>query len=224
MPNSLMAKIGEYLKAILFALILALLIRAFVVQAFKIPSGSMLDTLLIGDHLLVTKFAYDFKIPFTGTAIELNDPEPGDIIVFLYGQDVPNLTDEPRRWLECNLPFQGYADETCPKDFIKRVIGVPGDIVEVRNKNVLINGRELREPYVQHTDPYRLVKPRDSFGPIKVPENKYFVLGDNRDESLDSRFWGFVDRERIRGKAWRIYWSWEAGEGPRLERIGRLLE
>ncbi|GAB6059278.1 signal peptidase I [Desulfonatronum parangueonense] len=224
MPKSLMATVGEYLKAILFALVLALLIRFFVVQAFKIPSGSMMDTLLIGDHLLVTKFAYDVKIPFVGTAIDLNDPERGDIIVFLYGQDVPSLTDEPGRWLDCNLPFQGYADESCPKDFIKRIIALPGDIVEVRNKDVLVNGRELYEPYVQHSDPHRIIKPRDSFGPIKVPEDKYFVLGDNRDESLDSRFWGFVDRDRIRGKAWRIYWSWEADGGPRLNRIGKLLE
>ncbi|SDB13208.1 signal peptidase I [Desulfonatronum thiosulfatophilum] len=224
MPKSLMATVGEYLKAILFALILALLIRFFVVQAFKIPSGSMMDTLLIGDHLLVSKFAYDVKIPLAGTAIDLSDPERGDIIVFLYGQDVPRLTDEPGRWLECNLPFQGYADESCPKDFIKRIIGLPGDIVEVRNKDILVNGRELYEPYVQHSDPHRIIKPRDSFGPIKVPEDKYFVLGDNRDESLDSRFWGFVDRERIRGKAWRIYWSWESDHGPRLNRIGKLLE
>lgn len=222
MSKSLSATFGEYLKAILLAVILALLIRSFVVQAFKIPSGSMLDTLLIGDHLLVTKFAYDLKVPLTSLAIELNDPKQGDIVVFLFGQDVPRFFEEPGRWLQCNLP--GLADEACPKDFIKRIIGLPGDIVEVRNKRVLVNGRELVEPYAQYRDPHRSIQPRDKLGPLKVPEGKFFVLGDNRDESLDSRFWGFVDRQRIKGKAWRVYWSWESGNGPRWERIGRALE
>lgn len=222
MPQTLLATLREYLKAILLAVILALLIRTFLVQAFKIPSGSMLETLLVGDHLLVTKFAYDVKIPFSNFVIELDEPRRGDIVVFLFGQHVPTLAEEPRRWLQCGLP--GLADEACPQDFIKRVIGLPGDIVEIREKRVLVNGRELDEPYVQFRDPHRNVQPRDRLGPLKVPENKYFVLGDNRDESLDSRFWGFVDRERIKGKAWRIYWSWEAGDGPRWDRIGRLLE
>ncbi len=221
MSKSLAATLWEYLKAILMAVVLALLIRSFVVQAFKIPSGSMLETLQIGDHLLVTKFAYDVKIPLIGAVIALDEPERGDIVVFLFGQDVPAVTEEPGRWLQCALP--GLADEACPKDFIKRVVGLPGDIVEIRRKQVLVNGRELDEPYVQFRDTHRDVQPRDRLGPLKVPEGKYFVLGDNRDESLDSRFWGFVDRERIKGKAWRIYWSWEAGEGPRWERIGRIL-
>lgn len=222
MPKSFTATLGEYLKAILLAVILALLIRSFVVQAFKIPSGSMLDTLLIGDHLLVTKFAYDLKIPLAGSVLEVAEPERGDIVVFLFGQDIPVLSEEPGRWLRCNVP--GLADDACPKDFIKRVIGLPGDIVEVREKQVLINGRELEEPYAQFRDASRFIQPRDKLGPLRVPEDKFFVLGDNRDESLDSRFWGFVDRERIKGRAWRIYWSWEAGEGPRWERIGRTLE
>ncbi len=222
MSKSLATTLWEYVKAILLAVVLALLIRAFVVQAFKIPSGSMLETLLVGDHLLVTKFAYDVKIPLTGAVIELDEPERGDIVVFLFGQDVPVFTEEPGRWLQCALP--GLADDACPQDFIKRVVGLPGDIVEIRRKRVLVNGRELDEPYVQFRDAtLRNVQPRDRLGPLKVPEGKYFVLGDNRDESLDSRFWGFVDRERIKGKAWRIYWSWEAGEGPRWERMGRTL-
>jgi signal peptidase I len=223
MSKSLATTLWEYVKAILLAVLLALLIRSFVVQAFKIPSGSMLDTLLVGDHLLVTKFAYDVKIPLTGAVIELDEPERGDIVVFLFGQDVPVFTEEPARWLQCSLP--GLADEACPQDFIKRVVGLPGDIVEIRRKRVLVNGRELDEPYVQFRDAtLRNVQPRDRLGPLKVPEGKYFVLGDNRDESLDSRFWGFVDRERIKGKAWRIYWSWEAGKGPRWERMGRALQ
>jgi signal peptidase I len=224
MPKSLRTTLGEYAKAILLALFLALFIRSFVVQAFKIPSGSMLDTLLIGDHLLVTKFAYDLKLPLTDISLALDDPQRGDIIVFLYGQEVPKLTEHPGRWLECNLPLEAFADESCPKDFIKRVIGLPGDILEVRNKAVYVNGRQLDESYIQHSDPYRIIRPRDMLGPLKIPEDKYFVLGDNRDESLDSRFWGFVDRDRIKGKAWRIYWSWEQGNGPRWERIGRAVE
>ncbi|TVQ98503.1 MAG: signal peptidase I [Desulfovibrionales bacterium] len=222
MPKSMKATLWEYFKAILLAVILALLIRSFIVQAFKIPSGSMEETLLIGDHLLVTKFAYDIKIPLAGVVFDLDEPERGDIVVFLFGQDVPALRQEPARWLQCNLP--GLADEACPQDFIKRVVGLPGDIIEVREKQVLVNGRELEEPYAQFRDTRHSIVPRDKLGPLRVPEGKYFVLGDNRDESLDSRFWGFVDRERIKGKAWRIYWSWDAGAGPRWERIGRLLE
>lgn len=222
--KSLAATLGEYLKAILLALFLALFIRSCVVQAFKIPSGSMLDTLLIGDHLLVTKFAYDLKIPLLNQGMALTDPEHGDIVVFLYGQEAPTLATDPGRWLECAVSMGDAADESCPKDFIKRIIGLPGDVVEVRDKRIFVNGLMLDEPYVQHTDPRHMIRPRDNLGPIKVPENKYFVLGDNRDESLDSRFWGFVDRDRIKGKAWRIYWSWEQGNGPRWERMGRALE
>ncbi|HDQ40156.1 MAG TPA: signal peptidase I [Desulfonatronum sp.] len=220
-----LAKIfAEYAKALFLALFLALFIRSCVVQAFKIPSGSMLDTLLIGDHLLVTKFAYDLKVPLTDWALSLSDPERGDIIVFLYGQDAPALTTDPSRWLECSLSMLGEQDESCPKDFIKRVVGLPGDQVEVRDKRIYINEDMLDEPYVQFRDPHRQIRPRDNLGPLLVPDDKYFVLGDNRDESLDSRFWGFVDRDRIKGRAWRIYWSWEQGNGPRWQRIGRAVE
>jgi signal peptidase I len=214
----------EYLKAIVLALFLALFIRSFVVQAFKIPSGSMLDTLLIGDHLLVTKFAYDLKIPLTDGGPALDDPQYGDIIVFLYGQEAPTFLEDPGRWFECNVPLGSPPDDACPKDFIKRVIGLPGDVLEIRDKDVYVNGQIQNEPYVLHRDPHRIVRPRDMLGPITVPEDKYFVLGDNRDESLDSRFWGFVDRDRIKGRAWRIYWSWEQGAGPRWKRIGKALE
>lgn len=222
--KSLAATLGEYVKAIFLALFLALFIRSCVVQAFKIPSGSMLDTLLIGDHLLVTKFAYDLKIPLVDLGIALADPQHGDIVVFLYGQEAPNLAADPAHWLECSIPMAGEQDESCPKDFIKRIIGLPGDEVEVRGKRIFINGQMLDESYVQYRDPHHLIRPRDNLGPIRVPENKYFVLGDNRDESLDSRFWGFVDRDRIKGKAWRIYWSWEQGNGPRWGRIGQALQ
>lgn len=222
--KTFVATLGEYAKALFLALLMALFIRACVVQAFKIPSGSMLDTLLIGDHLLVSKFAYDLKIPLTGLAFPLNEPNRGDIIVFLYGQQAPSLLDDPARWMECSLSLLGEQDDSCPKDFIKRVVGLPGDEVEVREKRVLINGQALHEPYARYRDLHRMIRPRDNLGPLSVPENKYFVLGDNRDESLDSRFWGFVDRDRIKGKAWRVYWSWERGNGLRWQRIGQSIE
>ncbi len=190
--------VKEYAEALIIALALALVIRAFVVQAFKIPSGSMLDTLLIGDHLLVSKFSYGVKLPFTDmTVIPVGEPKFGDIIVFEYPQD-PS------------------------KDFIKRVIGVPGDTVEIRDKQVIRNGQALTEPYVRHVDPH--IRPeRDQMQPLTVPAGKYFVMGDNRDESYDSRFWGFVDESKIKGKAWIIYFSLEDLTHIRWDRIGHLV-
>jgi signal peptidase I len=190
----------EYAEALIVALVLAFIIRSFVVQAFKIPSGSMLQTLQIGDHLLVTKFAYGVKIPFTNTMIiERDGPERGDVIVFDFPED-PS------------------------KDFIKRVIAVPGDVIEIREKKVFLNGEELQESYIQHVDASASVPRRDNFGPVMVPENKYFVMGDNRDESYDSRFWGFVERNTIAGKALILYWSWESLTNVRWERIGQMVE
>ena len=170
----------EYAEALIVALVLAFFIRSFVIQAFKIPSGSMLQTLQIGDHLLVTKFAYGVKIPFTNIMVyEREGPRHGDIIVFEFPED-PS------------------------KDFIKRVIGTPGDVIEIRDKQVFRNGEMLNEPYVQHVHS-AIVLQRDNFGPITVPEGKYFVLGDNRDESYDFRFWGFVERRSIVGKTLILY-------------------
>ena len=188
----------EYLEALAVALVLAFVIRTFVVQAFKIPSGSMLDTLLIGDHLLVNKFLYGTRIPFTDKVIlPIEEPADGDVIVFEFPEDTS-------------------------KDFIKRIIGVPGDVVEMKDKALYRNGEKLVEPYIKHTDPNAQQR-RDNFGPITVPAGKYFVLGDNRDESYDSRFWGFVDKEKIRGKAWVIYWSWDGPTDIRWSRIGNLV-
>ena len=188
----------EYLEALAVALVLAFVIRTFVVQAFKIPSGSMLDTLLIGDHLLVNKFLYGTRIPFTDKVIlPLEDPQHGDVIVFEFPEDTS-------------------------KDFIKRIIGLPGDVLEMKDKVVYRNGEKLDEPYIKHTDPGMQAR-RDNFGPITVPPGKYFVMGDNRDESYDSRFWGFVDKDKIRGKAWVIYWSWEGPTDIRWSRIGRIV-
>jgi len=198
------SRVREYVEAFVIAIVLALFVRTFVVQAFKIPSGSMIPTLLIGDHILVNKFVYGIKLPFTNTTvIPISRPDRDDIIVFKYPQD-----------------------ET--KDFIKRVIGLPGDRVEVRHRQVYINDQPLTEPYAVHQDGVTSemeVRPRDEFGPVTVPTDSYFVMGDNRDHSLDSRFWGFVKAEKIKGRAFLIYWSWDGtGEWIRWERFGRVVK
>ena len=180
--------VREYIEAIVIAVLLALFIRTFIVQAFKIPSGSMLETLQIGDHLLVSKFIYGIKTPFSGKVlIPIKEPQRGDIIVFKYPEN-PSL------------------------DYIKRVVAVGGETVEIKNKKVFINGKPLADDHGQFKDE-RLVAasdgPRDNFGPATVPQGKLFVMGDNRDNSYDSRFWGFVDLEAVRGKAFILYWSWD---------------
>jgi signal peptidase I len=193
----------EYVQAIVTALILALIIRAYIVQAFKIPSGSMIPTLLVGDHILVNKFIYGTKIPFSDKKILIfKKPEKGDIIVFKF-------------------------PENPKKDFIKRVIATEGDIIEERDKVVYVNGLAIKEPYARHVDSSLrpgTFDPRDNFGPIKVPKDKVFVMGDNRDQSYDSRYWGFVDLKDIKGKALIIYWSWDPNNSLRFNRIGRLIK
>lgn len=179
--------VREYAEAIIVAIILALFIRSFVVQAFKIPSGSMLPTLQIGDHLLVNKFIYGVKLPMTGTMlIPWKSPARDDIVVFRFPRDRS-------------------------VDYIKRVVGVAGDTIEIKNKQVYINGKAVKNPHAHYTDS-RILKasagPRDNYGPVRVPEGKIFVMGDNRDNSYDSRFWGFVDLKDVLGKALIIYWSW----------------
>ena len=192
--------VREYAEALLLALLLALFIRTFLVQAFKIPSESMLSTLLVGDHLLASKCAYGVNVPFTNLRLyQGEDPVRGDIIIFEYPRD-PSV------------------------DYIKRIIGVPGDVIAVRNKQLFRNGQIVREEYIRFTKPNEIEPVRDNFGPVTVPEGKYFVMGDNRDNSLDSRFWGFVDRKAIRAKAWRIYWSWGGFSDIRFNRMGRLIQ
>lgn len=203
MAKSKKKVILEYAEAIITALILALLIRAYVIQAFKIPSGSMIPSLLIGDHILVTKFIYGTKLPFSDKRIlVLKKPERGDIIVFKYPED-------PKR------------------DFIKRVVAIEGDVIEARNKIIYVNGTPIKEPYTQHTDNSLKplgIEPRDNFGPFIVPKNKFFVMGDNRDQSYDSRYWGYVDIKEIKGKALIIYWSWDSNDNwVRFKRIGSLV-
>ena len=212
----------EYAEAIVVAMLLAFAIRVFVVQAFKIPSGSMIPTLLIGDHILVSKLSYGIQWPSqckfqaafppvncyaSQALIEFGKPQRGDIIVFRFPEDEE-------------------------KDFIKRIVGTPGDTVQLRNKAVLVNGVVLEDkPFTQRIDPGIIdgtINPRDNFGPVTVPDGAYFVMGDNRDQSLDSRFWGFVREEKIRGKAFRIYWSWN-GQGQwtewvRWDRFGKAIQ
>ncbi len=191
--------VREYVEAILIAVLLALLIRTFVVQAFKIPSGSMIPTLLVGDHILVNKFVYRFR-----------DPARGDVVVFKYP------VDEHR-------------------DFIKRVIGVGGEDIYVKDRQVYVNCRPpgptcqpIREPWAYYED--RMGLGGETFGPVHVPPGSYFVMGDNRNNSQDSRYWGFVKGEKVKGQAFVIYWSWDSDRDEkalwgrvRWGRLGRLI-
>ena len=196
--------VREYAESIIIAVILALIIRTFVVQAFKIPSGSMEDTLVIGDHLLVNKFIYGMQIPFTDKRIlKIRDPQRGDVIVFEYPED-PS------------------------KDFIKRVVGTPGDEVQVINKTVYVNGKIYVNPHEVHKESEIIPEaqnPRDNTKLIKVPAGAFFVMGDNRDRSYDSRFWGFVKNEKIKGLAFIKYWSWDSEKWRvRWGRVGRPIK
>jgi len=207
-------KLRENIEAIIIAIILALFIRTFIVQAFKIPSGSMIPTLLVGDHILVSKFIYGVKIPYLNmTIIPGADPKYDDIVVFEYPKD-------PQ------------------KDYIKRVVGLPGDIVEIKNKQVYINQNKVEDIHAYFDDEINsplLNRPRDNYGPVKVPENSIFVMGDNRDHSYDSRFWGFVGMDALKGKAFIVYFSWDTSAFDwtfsdffnikvRWNRLGHLLK
>jgi signal peptidase I len=186
----------EYFESIVIAVILALFIRTFVVQAFKIPTGSMENNLLIGDHLLVNKFVFGpTESVLERKLLPVGSVHRGDVIVFKY-------PEEPER------------------DFIKRVIGLPGETLEMREKKMYINGSPLDEPYVHFLEPpsgdpsmheVTAFDLRERYGPVTVPADEYFVMGDNRDNSQDSRYWGFLPRDYIKGKALIIYWSYEAG-------------
>ena len=218
----------EWVEPFLIAAVVALFIRQFVVEAFKIPSGSMIPTLTIGDHLLVNKFIYGPRIPFTDTRIfTWKEPKRGDVIVFKY----PENED---------------------KNFIKRVVGLPGDKIEIKNGKLFINdepvsivpitvsdGKQASSGYpyydkprlydeqlgaVKHEIQYLRDQAGYNFGPKIVPADSVFVMGDNRDNSQDSRVWGFVRRNKILGKALIIYWSWDGDDRwVRWERIGSLI-
>ena len=202
----------ETIEAIIIALVLALVIRAFCVQAFKIPSSSMEDTLLIGDHILVSKFAYGMQVP-----------RPAMITVM--GLSVPFFETQLKPiWGSVKrgdvIVFRFPGDRN--KDYIKRVIGISGDKVEVKNKRIFINGKAWEDKVgVFKGSQGGRAEMADNFGPYTVPDGKVFVMGDNRDRSFDSRFWGPVEINDIKGKAFVIYFSWNHDDGgARLGRIG----
>ncbi len=222
------AKTIETIEVIVVAVSLAIFIKAVGVQAFKIPSGSMLETLQIGDQLLVSKFLYGIPLPYTDVRLPaIRDPKRGDIVVFAYpGADNPDKPIELKE--DAVIGGDIYKGE----DFIKRIVAIPGDKVEIDGTVVKING-EAGEQWGQYdTNGYKIARnpapgysARMAMGPFTVPEGYYFVMGDNRDHSNDSRYWGFVKKGRIRGKAFVIYFSWlgsnRVAEG--LKRIGTLL-
>ena len=194
----------EYFESIAIAVILALFVRTFVVQAFKIPTGSMENSLLVGDHLLVNKFVFaPTGFDFEATLLPTRKITRGNVVVFKY-------PDDPSR------------------DFIKRIIGLPGEIIELQNKNLYIDGNILNEGYTKFLelpleDPSKLNQNnfdvRRQYGPVTIPANQYFVMGDNRDNSQDSRYWGFLPREYIKGEAMLIYWSYDVKLESRSENI-----
>ena len=195
----------EYFESMVIAVILALFVRTWAVQAFKIPTGSMEQNLLIGDHLLVNKFVYaPTASPLERLLLPIGDVERGDVLVFKYPQD-------PER------------------DFIKRVIGLPGETIELRQSRVLINGDPIEEPYLELMRPGGRVPPdiRGTFGPVVVPEGHVFMMGDNRGDSQDSRYWGSLPMNYVKGRAFMLYWSYEAdsafyadvGVGATLKRL-----
>lgn len=205
----------DYLEALLVAVILAAFARTFVVQAFKIPSRSMEENLLVGDHILVNKFVFGGSSSVTEAFLAYRSVRRGDVVVFRSPED-------PSR------------------DFIKRAIGLGGDRIEIRNKTVLVNGKVINEaPYVFFNDPrtyprsifldeeYRY---RDNFGPFEVPPGELFFMGDNRDDSNDSRFWGTVPESFVKGRALLIYWSFDSsreavawrGYGHRLKQLAEV--
>jgi len=195
--------VREYVEAALWALVLTLFLRAFVIQAFRIPSESMRDTLLVGDFLFVNKFEYGPKIPLTHIRLPgLRAPKRGDVIVFQFPQDPT-------------------------KDFIKRCIATGGQTIEEHEKVMSVDGQKLREPYVRHID--SMIRPagfdvRDTFGPLTVPQGEMFMMGDNRDNSNDSRYWGTLKMDLVRGHAMFIYWSWDPDKHwPRWNRIFQVI-
>ena len=202
--------IREWVEALLFALIVATVVRTYLFAPFKIPSGSMLPTIQIGDHIFATMYTYGTEIPILGIRIFTDPVKRGDIVIFPYPKN-PSI------------------------DYIKRTIGLPGETLEIRSDKVFINGKELDEPYAFFDRPNGQSDqsqsfsdgPVSNFGPVQIPEGKLFVMGDNRYNSADSRYWGFVDVDEISGKGQIIYWSHDPREsltsGYQFSRILTLL-
>jgi signal peptidase I len=197
----------DYYEALLIAVIFVNFARIFVFQAFKIPTGSMEDNLKIGDHIVVNKFIYGPAAAGLQGLFPQREIRRGDIVVFRY----PHQPDT---------------------DFVKRVVGLPGETIEVRDKKVFVEGIHLSEPYVLFEDPQTypsgqfLPEPyrsRDQFGPYRVPEGHYFAMGDNRDRSSDSRYWGSVPRSLIKGRAFMVYWSFDGAPAPAGSSVGERI-
>ena len=193
------------IEGFVIAILIALVIRTFIVQAFDIPSGSMEPTLVPGDYILVNKFIYGVRLPYMNTPLlTYNEPKRGDIIVFIYPKD-PS------------------------KDFIKRVIGMPGETVQVINGKIYIDNSPIDDPwgYFDKTEPPGFIATVENFGPVTVPENSLFVMGDNRNNSEDSRFWGALPLNDVVGKAFIIYFSWNSQaqnlDKVRWSRIGQII-
>ena len=195
----------EYFESICVAVILALFVRTFVVQAFKIPTGSMENNLLIGDHLLVNKFLYaPTALGIEDALLPIDPIRRGDIVVFKFPED-------PER------------------DFIKRVIGLPGDTVELRNRQVSINGEPIDEPYAHYLFPAgdeqdSPLDVRGRYGPVTVPDGHYFMMGDNRDNSQDSRYWGFLPAHYVKGRALFIYVSFDDPPGEQASGVRGVVQ
>jgi signal peptidase I len=232
----------EYAESIGLAVLFALFLRAFVIEAFKIPTGSMIPTLLVGDHLFVNKFTYGIRIPFTEEyVVRFNKPKRGEVVVFKFPTDEAQsyLAKQPASKRGCI----GHTTLTEGKDFIKRIVGVEGDTVALQKNRLVVNGRKVPRTFLKkeatgiglypkqiseveelgghrYTIQYRDRDP--NFGPIKVKPNHVFVMGDNRDDSSDGRCWGQVPVENLKGRAMIIWWSSEGGNW-RLNRIGQVI-
>jgi signal peptidase I len=189
--------VKDYLEPIVVAILIALFIRTFVVQAFKIPSSSMEPTLLVGDYILVNKFIYGIRIPYTDIKFfQFRKPQRGNVIVFVFPLD-PS------------------------KDFIKRVIGTEGEKVEIINKKIYINDKLIDDPWgnFEKIGSVQYRQAIENFGPVVVPKDSLFVMGDNRNNSEDSRFWGFLHVNAVKGKAFILYFSWDRNANNLLDKI-----
>ncbi|MBQ32270.1 MAG: signal peptidase I [Deltaproteobacteria bacterium] len=198
--------VREWVEALLFALIVAGIVRTYVIAPFKIPSGSMIPTIQIGDHIFASMYSYGAWLPFTDDKLLAQPVKRGDIVIFPYPRD-PSI------------------------DYIKRTVGLPGETLEIREDQVFINGEPLDEPYAYFEGKQRLALGGDrisNFGPITIPEDRLFVMGDNRYNSADSRFWGFLDAQQVMGKGRFIYWHHDPREslfsGYQLDRVFGTLQ
>lgn len=234
----------EYAESIGLAILFALVLRSFVVEAFKIPTGSMIPTLLVGDHLFVNKFIYGVRVPFTKKfLVRFSEPDRGDIVVFTFpgAEAREHISQQPASQREC-IDRDSLENE---KDFIKRVIGTEGDTIELRKNKIILNDKPIEQTFLRKETTGNFMFPHtfqeseqlnghnytiqysgsdQNFGPITVRPGHVFVMGDNRDNSSDSRCWGQVPVPNIKGRASIIWWSISPNNGMRWERIGDLIE